>query len=119
MGFRSVTNCGIHYQGHLVFLLSLLPLDSNLSNLTAIHGPGSGATTTNTAAWMVFTLSTFLAVVIDLIIIVVVIDMKKNNREGRLVIAVTGSNTFLLIHGYVLLIIRVVCLNPKMNTSKI
>ena len=70
-----------------------------MSNLTANHAPGPGGTTTNTAAWMVFTLSTFLAVVIDLIIIVLVIDMKKNNREGsyRLVIVVTGSNKFLLV----------------------
>ena len=129
--FRSVTNCGINYQGHFVFLLSPLPLGSNLSNLTATHEPGPAATTTNTAAWMVFTLSTFVAAVIYLIIIVVVIDMKKNNREGTLVIVVTGSSKFLLIHGYVLLRghsyklfhfvfdIRVVCLNPKMNTSKI
>ena len=65
-----------------VSYISHLTLGSNFTaNLSATLGPGPGGTTTNTVAWVIFSLSIFLAVVVGVIISLVVAYLKKKNHK--------------------------------------
>ena len=62
--------------------ITFLTLGSNFTaNLSATLGPGPGGSTTNTVAWVIFSLSIFLAVVVGVIISLVVAYLKKKNKK--------------------------------------
>ena len=62
---------------HQALILLLTPRPG--SNSTATTGPG--ATTADIVGWVVFSLSTFLAIVTTVIVVAVVACLKRRNRK--------------------------------------
>ena len=93
-----------------------MTLGSNLTaNLSATLGPSPGGTTTNTLAWVVFSLFIFLAVVVGVIISLVVAYLKKKNQKSvPSELVILRLTCLLLVH---LSMNRQLCKNSKYRTE--